>query len=353
MPWTVRFNNQLDEERAGLEQVTVEPAVPGLEVEVHGSRMTLKGATQGRTTYKIKLDPGIADQFAQTLGETETYEIKVGKAEPAMMATGGAMAVLDPAGPRTLAVHLINYERLKVKLWKVQPSDWGAFVNWQRDPKRNKPPGKLVFDDELKTGASQDSLHEFHIKLSSALDNGLGHVVAEVQPPTGLLDGWRKKHPPVHRQWLQSTQIAVDAFVDHQQAIVWTTQLKSGKPMGGLKVTLVPAGASATTEGDGLATLQLPSSGKHDNARIEASQGADIAFLPESEWRTRGSNWVQRVPQDSLRWFTFDDRSLYRPGEDLRLKGWLRIVSGGPQGDVGAAPTGLSKLTYKVYDPRG
>ena len=62
---------------------------------------------------------------------------------------------------------------------------------------------------------------------------------------------------------------------------------------------------------------------------------------------------MQRVPQDSLRWFTFDDRSLYRPGEDLRLKGWLRTVSGGPKGDVGAAPKGLSKLTYKVYDPRG
>lgn len=353
MPWSIRFNNTLDAERAGLEQVTVTPEIKGLQVDVHGDRLTLRGPTQGRTTYEIRLAPGIADQFGQTLGDSDVLKIKVGNAEPAMMVTGGAMAVLDPVGPRSLAVHVINYERLQVRLWKVEPSDWGAFIDWQRDPKRGKAPGKKVFDGELKTGAPKDSLHEFHLDLSAALEQGLGHVIVEVQPPTGLLDGWLKKNPPVHRVWVQSTQLALDAFIDHQSALVWATRLDNGKPKAGLSVKLTPAGASGQTEADGLVTLSLPTSANYDMACIQATDGADSVFLPESEWRSQGTNWSQHTQQDQLRWFTFDDRSLYRPGESVRVKGWLRTVSGGPSGDVGAAPTGLQTIIYKVFDPRG
>ena len=31
----------------------------------------------------------------------------------------------------------------------------------------------------------------------------------------------------------------------------------------------------------------------------------------------------------------FDDRQMYRPGEEVHLKGWLRRIGGKQDGDVG------------------
>ncbi|HSO73211.1 MAG TPA: DUF6049 family protein, partial [Blastocatellia bacterium] len=57
-------------------------------------------------------------------------------------------------------------------------------------------------------------------------------------------------------------------------------------------------------------------------------------------------------PGDSLRWFVFDDRKMYRPGEEVHVKGWLRRVGDGKDGDVGSLEGAASSVTYVVRDSR-
>jgi alpha-2-macroglobulin len=45
--------------------------------------------------------------------------------------------------------------------------------------------------------------------------------------------------------------------------------------------------------------------------------------------------WSQRQVPDELRWYVFDDRQMYRPGEEVHIKGWLRRIGGKQDGDVG------------------
>jgi uncharacterized protein YfaS (alpha-2-macroglobulin family) len=55
---------------------------------------------------------------------------------------------------------------------------------------------------------------------------------------------------------------------------------------------------------------------------------------------------------DTLRWHVFDDRGIYRPGEEVHIKGWLRRIGGGPQGDVASAQGLVKRLSYSLEDSR-
>jgi len=48
----------------------------------------------------------------------------------------------------------------------------------------------------------------------------------------------------------------------------------------------------------------------------------------------------------------FDDRQMYRPGEEVHFKGWIRLIGGKQDGDVGMPGNALSGVYYTIYDPQ-
>ncbi|HSU25430.1 MAG TPA: MG2 domain-containing protein, partial [Pyrinomonadaceae bacterium] len=112
---------------------------------------------------------------------------------------------------------------------------------------------------------------------------------------------------------------------------------------------------SNTTGANGILRLSLPdtASSKSQNILI-ARRGKDVAFLPENAdyyWQDSGT-WYKKPDSDSLRWFVFDDRGIYKPKEEVSVKGYIRRVTGGKLGDVEGLGDSASGLTYSVKDPR-
>lgn len=58
----------------------------------------------------------------------------------------------------------------------------------------------------------------------------------------------------------------------------------------------------------------------------------DLALLPQD--RVWWDGWNRGDISERAVWFVFDDRGLYRPGEQVHLKGWIRTLTAGPAGDV-------------------
>ncbi|HKX83467.1 MAG TPA: alpha-2-macroglobulin family protein, partial [Pyrinomonadaceae bacterium] len=82
--------------------------------------------------------------------------------------------------------------------------------------------------------------------------------------------------------------------------------------------------------------------------------GKDVAFLPENTdyyWQDSG-NWYKKPDHDSLRWFVFDDRKMYKPKEEVAVKGYIRKITAGKLGDVEGLADAASGLTWSVKDPR-
>ena len=137
---------------------------------------------------------------------------------------------------------------------------------------------------------------------------------------------------------MQATQIGLDAFVDGQEMVAWATALTDGAPLPGVTFDLLNVNGKSlnvnTLSGeDGIARIALPAAAA---TTLVARAGDDVAMLPASTYMWGEDSWVIQPVRDWLRWHVFDDRGMYRPGEEVHVKGWIRRIGGGEDGDVEA-----------------
>jgi len=352
-PFLIELNNPLDSDRFDASQIAVEPDVPGLKVMQQGSYVTIVGGTKAHTTYKVTVSGGVLDRFGQNLGRDAVLHFSVGTPDPNFFGPSG-MVVLDPVAKQpTLDVFSVSYTRLKVRLYRVTPADYGAWQHYlqNRWNKKHPPsiPGRKVFDQLVKVAGPRDDLGETHVDLSSALGaGGLGDAIAVIEPYP-----WTQRwEPPRLDAWVQSTRMAVDAFVDNDEMVAWTSRLADGKPLDGVKLTMAPWNIHATTGDGGTARLPLGPGGKKGVNMLLATRGNDVAFVTDDSWGDYGT-WVKRTQSDQLAWYVADDRQMYRPGEEVHVKGWIRRVGPGKGGDVEALADMVEDVTYQVQGPRG
>jgi hypothetical protein len=280
---------------------------------------------------------------------------------------------------------------VKVKIMTVTPQDWEGFRQYMRysyydEQKRPKLPGRLVVNKVLPIQNKPDEMVETRIDLAEVLDGGFGNAVIEIEP-TVRRDKYDRTKITV---WAQSTQIGLDAFVDNEELVGFATDLKTGKPLTGVELSIYPNGktptgktvsenesnnkswwewlwswgsseepktevesvdengatvetetieaaASSQTTESGILRLPLPDSQsqKAQNVLI-ARKGKDVAFMPENSdyyWSDYGS-WYKKGYADGLKWFVFDDRKMYRPKEEVSVKRYIRYYEGGKLGDI-------------------
>ncbi len=360
--WYVTFSNNLDREAFDPAQVKVEPEIPGLAISAYGNILYLQGQKRGRTNYKVTLSPAVRDEFGQTLGQPAVLNFDVGPAPPGLFSTGGNFVVLDPAGGPHLSVFSVNQPSLKVSLYAVAPEDYAAYVAHMRgvggyyDPKQQKlppPPGRLVSEKLVPVKGPADEMTETRLDLAAALKGGRGNVFVVVEPAVRAEPQNRRRGSDALRTWVQMTTIGLDAFSDREELIGWATSLADGRPLEGVELTLTPGGLRATTGRDGVVRLGLARGADDAMGILVARRGDETAFLPEyGDWWNQTTGWVRRPSEDLLRWFVFDDRKMYRPGEEVSLKGWLRRVGSGKAGDVGPLAGGADAVGYTLRDSR-
>ncbi|MEO6655108.1 MAG: alpha-2-macroglobulin family protein, partial [Pyrinomonadaceae bacterium] len=290
------------------------------------------------------------------------------------------------------------------------PKDWQQFQDYVRhlnydDNKRPAIPGRLVSDKIVNVHRKPDEMVETRIDIASALDGGFGNVIVDIEPTI------RKDKYDRTRifTWLQATQIGLDAFVDNTELVGFATDLKTGKPQGGVDLSIFPNGKSVVSQlsavgseekgiitrvwewftgaggpnasetqsfdvdgassavetieeaqtnrtGDnGILRLQLPDQQATPGMNLlVAKRGKDIAFLPENTdyyWQDRG-NWYKKSTPDELKWFVFDDRKMYKPKEEVAVKGYVRNITGGKLGDVEGLGDKALTYAWSAKDPR-
>ncbi|HVG19833.1 MAG TPA: alpha-2-macroglobulin family protein [Blastocatellia bacterium] len=361
----ITFSNQLDPEGIPASKITITPQIPDVKVSAYGNSLIIEGVKQSNTDYKVTLDRSIKDRFGQTLTGDNQFTFKVTTAAPMLFATSEGFIVLDPAVRRTFNVYSVNYRQLKVRLYKVTPDDWQKFrlyqvaVRYQKE-KAPSPPGAIVFDKVIDLTGKPDELTETAIDLSPALTNSYGQVFVQVEPV-------EEKNAPVRvyayrnegriEAWVQATDIGLDAFVDKSVLVAWANSLHDGKPLEGVDIRVMPDGIAGTTEAGGLAQLAFKaapkSNGENKTALLVARRGDDVAILPQSYnpyYGNDGNSWRRADSDDYRSWYVFDDRKLYRPGEEVNIKGWIRKINLTPTGDTELFQAAGETINYILKD---
>lgn len=356
MPLAVEFNNPLEETEFDPQLVTVSPAIGGMRVMAAGNTLMVVGMTKARTKYTVKVSGKIVDEFGQTLGKNDTHTYSVGDANPYFFGPSG-MVVLDPAAPRpTLDFFTTNYDQLKVKLFQVDPATdlvaYGRYLSeqWNHD-RPPRPPGRNVFDRTIKTTGGKNELVETSIDLALALRNGYGHVVAVVEPYP-----WKERYqPPRMIAWVQATKIGIDAHVDNDHLVAFATELATGKRLANVALEILPFGIKGTTDASGLATIPLGTKAMKGPTLLVARRGGDLAFVSGRDGYYDGDygQWIKRSRSRALAWYVVDDRKMYKPGEEVHVKGFLRAIDPNKGGDIGALAGLVTSLNYRVTDSSG
>jgi uncharacterized protein YfaS (alpha-2-macroglobulin family) len=354
-PFYINFNNPLDLETFDAAMIKIEPEIASLSVNAYGTSIEIKGETKGQTTYSVTVSGNLRDVFGQRLEKDSRLVFKVDKSDPILVGPGQNFLTLDPTLTKpALSVYAVNYDKLHVKVQTVQPADWTAFKKylqeWQQTDNPPALPGTSVMDKNISLDLPADTLSQVDVDLNQFMAGASGQFIVIVEPPPSLFENdeakWRRFSQTVIA-WVQVTQIGLDAFTDYSQMVAWATDLKTGAPLTG--VSIQPnVGVGGKTGDDGIARFDIPSGATY----LVAETANDLAILPRSTYYYGDDPWVSIPPNDILRWYVFDDRKMYKPGEEVHIKGWLRKIGGRQNGDVGLADF-VTSVNYQLTDPMG
>ena len=348
----VHFNNSLDAATVSAADFSITPEIPDARVSAHGHRVHIAHPAMGGTVYKVVIPGTVRDVFGQTLGEPETLEFEVAEMPPRVWFLGGVVTTIDPLGAgQTIPLIVRRWEQLRVRLYDVDPSDYGSYTRFRgdfrnypyvRDPAELDLTWPLIAEKTIDTGIDHDDLTEVPIDLSDALDGEHGHLVMIVEGAgrhTETVDRYYERRSAV-LTWVQDTDIGVEVMDDDRDVAVWTTDLRSGAPLAGVEIQIEGRDPPLISDGNGLARASL-NRGEFD--WVVASLGEDQALYPAD---------VRARRHDRTIWYVTDDRGVYRPGETVNLKGWVRNLDVSGDGDLEYPPSG-EVITYEAGGPLG
>jgi hypothetical protein len=333
------------------EMVQVEPEIPGMDVTVYDTEIVISGATRPLTRYTIRLSGELRDVFGQSLGRPQTHTVQVGTSVPGIMGFHDRLIVLDPSGPRRVSVTSHDHARLRIRIHRVEPADWPRFVAGHgRGPRPGHAsgphpglPGREVVNRVVDVEGGPGEATETVIDLDEVLGGRPGHVIVGVEAVEGVE---RVARHQATYAWVQSTRIGLAAFADPEAVTAWTTSLVDGAPLPGVRISVGGRPASSATDAGGVA--EVPSPGRpvsDETAYVVAEGDGDRALLP------LGRTWGEERRATVL-WYGLTDRNLYRPGEEVRFKGWARRFERSKTGGLRLPHAGDAQVAWRVLDPR-
>ena len=351
-PLFIRFNNPLDTKTFSENLIKIQPELPGVSVNVSGDTISIAGETKGRTTYTVAVDGSLSDIYGQKLGKDLNVTFTIGQAEKMLVKPDQAFTTLDPASnDPAYSVYSVNYDKLDVQIYSVQPSDWNAYRIYLREymqtDKPSKVPGRKVFDGTVDIKSNADTLTETPIKLKKYIKGDSGQFVLIVKPHLGLFEKeqfWRNV-----QVWVQVTRFGLDAIIDNSTITAWTTDLRDGTPLQNMSISSDVDMPAVLTGETGLASFNIPGNATY----LTATKDDDTAMLPQSTNYWGDGSWNQAPVVDELRWYMIDDRQMYKPGEEVHIKGWLRRIGGSQTGDVSLVGNDVTALSYTITEPQG
>ncbi|MDX9719562.1 MAG: alpha-2-macroglobulin family protein [Myxococcota bacterium] len=334
--------------------VRVEPLPKNLDVHGSWDSISIGGHFEPKTKYVISVDKAVEDEFGQKLSGNRRFSFTTADARviPAVYPDNDSTWIADPFGAPTFEFYSVGLPKVHSWIFAVDPKDYLDFKNnwlptYRRDANARTSllenfPGRLIAHQEHPFTQRKNEAQLTRLDLSPALHEGHGQVLVllEGERPTDIdeQDWWL-----VHSSsWIQFTDLGMTVLRDQDGAQVFMSSLATGEALSSVEGS--NEGGFQFGFSDSRGVLSWDPSGD----LLIARKGNDVAFLHSRQiaMSPRAHDWTHR-------WFFFDDRQLYRPGETVTIKGWLRALDLRKQGDLALAQVGEQKAQWTAFDPRG
>ncbi|MGC4120980.1 MAG: MG2 domain-containing protein [Myxococcales bacterium] len=386
--------------------VALEPSVPDLRFETFGNRVQLHGKFLPDVLYKARLAAApVHDDSGRLLrdpGSAEVY-FYLGWKSP-FLRWSQATAVLEANGPRMLPLTGYGDPRADVRVYRVDPMFNGLWpfpsspvvVSEQEappmpgeEPEQQKEPGdpgtaQLVKHLRLLGSplvsklvdlplAKKSGTTRFGLDLAPLIDP----VVGKSKPGTYLV-GLRRLTGTPQRTYMrvQVTNLSLTSVDEQSKEVFYVRSLDKAEPVKGAKIvievevqktdakgnfTYPVEQVTLTTDQAGRATLGAQEKWRNIR-RVSVQSGEDLLVIDPREpppqfasnhW-SLSSNWLQwlsqkipPLPNEKTLAFVFTERAIYKPGEPVFIKGYVRRKEGGEL----KAPLAAENYVLQVSGP--
>ncbi|TNF25823.1 MAG: hypothetical protein EP329_22365 [Deltaproteobacteria bacterium] len=359
--WSISFANALVAATVpGC--ISLGPAARVEDVKVDGSYVTFRAlGLRPNTKATLRVSTACTDVYGTHLARPFSAVFEVAE-QPARLSMSEGSGYLEPAPEgEPVAIELGAHAsgKLTVRRLRVTADQLGAVITGAL----GEYGGVDLADIEggattTLPGPGADAPGLARIPL--AIDDLLGadnRGVVFVEVHAERKGAWGD--PPVRRALVQVTDTAVTAKTSAQDTVIWTTSLATSAPIGGAQVALLDASGKelwkGVTDGEGLA--RAPSNAVLDGKPrivVASSGGDDLSFVDLEDWSTRIDPYRFDLPYawepqaDVIRGFVFTERGVYRAGEKVYVKGYMRLDRGRTL-ELPPDP----QVTVEVTDPMG
>lgn len=343
--FTIYFNNCLRRKaldpQLAVTSITPQPSEWRSSYEY--GHLSIEALLEPATTYQVELNPQLGDIYGQRLEWVERLQFKTEERPGRALLPGqeGSFQLLDPEAQGKFSLWTINIPRFKVQLWRAT---WEDVVGLQMKSEarwRGELEGTLTYLrrrlqlvwEQLIGENPQEKWIETSLSLPEILgaESGIACLMVELPREDGAGTYWTWR-------WLQWSSLGLDWWSDGRSLQISVTNLLEGSPAAG--VTVEWGNLKMATDSQGRAACP-----------ISAQQVRRILQGGLSPSREELSWWGLRASQHSRRLFVlfpfhrspflpvhrpqvtgevFSDRRLYKPGEEIHWKGWLRVREWGP-----------------------
>jgi alpha-2-macroglobulin len=366
----------------GRNLVRLTPDVPNLTFALEGRSLAVSGDFAWDTLYGLAIAPAaLVDAQGRPLRVHGRGEVFVHfPRQPAYVRWGASQGLVERRGAQMVPLTGRGEERLDLRIHKVEPLDR---TYWPFPPQpvstddSTRPPGPgeepvastagdvVPSPSELarRIGALGAPAVSTLVTLPLKREGGAARFGLDLAPHLSriagagqsgtYLVGLRDLAATTQRAWMrvQVTDLSLSTLEEPRAVVFTVTSLSSALPVPGAQVRVEGNdGERWITLGEGVTgpdgRFRWPAPG-HTGAtprtvrRLVVSKGDDVLVLDpmrppdryaDNQWAEDRSRWLQwavnrlddRGPQPEMLAHVFTERPVYRPGDEVHVKGYVR-----------------------------
>ena len=330
--------------------IAVEPAPDNMTLEVGRSVVSVRGDFPGNSKWKVTIKQGITAADGLIMAQPKSMVVQFRHLPPILAAPSYAAAQLA-TGNRTYSIRTVNIASARIRAKRLTGRDAVRTLQGYRHYSGNGPgnerikqrhalpwslvAGDTVYDSVIELQNAYDTTAPIEINWNDMLgkdnDPGLLFLSIEADPKPGMVSSYQRKKST--QAYIQITDIGLAWKINESNAFIYAYSCETGAPLADVTLDVFGEDAaplqSTQTNRSGVALLPRSFKQRHLRASLGPDQfiiDFDSSLPTVSMWRFPVNvEWEPALPHKRTA-LLFTDRTLYRPGEKVHLKGLVRRI---------------------------
>ncbi len=326
------------------------------EYDSNDTTLRVQGGWLASRSYTVTISGQSETRYGEKLGKDTVVRFTAAPLDPMVsLQTTGMMGLYDVNGPELIFANYVNVNRIDFQLSKVKTGDFLSLAGRQRYQiwEKYRPEESALLNKWSVT--TQAPVNAMRLISTTLTSNGR----TKLQPGVYYLEATSPEislaQPARHLVVVTALNLALKRT--QTEALVWVTDLKTGKPVVNQPLTIYgPNGdtlASGRSDSDGVFRAQFARQEAWDSIYVLSEQDGVIVAAAGSDWNEGINIWDFNMPgqPEAQEFFSnlYTDRAIYRPGQTVYFKGVLRRDKDASY----SLPTDIETVPISVHDDQG